>query len=111
MLYQFIYSFLLPPGIFIFVMLAISIWLIIRHNKMAGWIILCTALGLYLASIPFFSYFLVHSLESKYHPPLHIEGDVIVMLAGGATYGTPDIGDKGMLSGSGANRLLTTARL
>lgn len=111
MLYQFIYSFLLPPGLFILFLFGFGIWLIIKHNKMAGRITLILALALYLVSTPFISYPLLHSLETRYQPPTKPDGDVIVMLAGGATYDTPDIGGNGMLNGSGANRLLATARL
>jgi len=54
---------------------------------------------------------LVKSLESKYSPPVEINGDVLVMFGNGVTLDTPDLNDPGHLSGSAANRLLTAARL
>lgn len=53
----------------------------------------------------------MRSLESRYHPPETVSGDVIVMLGGGATADTPNVHGKGHLSGSAANRLLTAAQL
>ncbi|WP_236692689.1 YdcF family protein [Aneurinibacillus tyrosinisolvens] len=50
-------------------------------------------------------------MEDRYHPPTQIQGDVLVMLGGGATSGTPDVNGAGQLSGSAANRLLTVVRL
>lgn len=111
MLYQFIYSFLLPPGIFIIILFAFGLWLFSKKNKRAGKIAFIIALALYLVSTSFLSYPLLQSLENRYAPPAKIDGDVIIMLAGGATFDTVDIDGIGMLSGSAANRLLTTARL
>lgn len=50
-------------------------------------------------------------LEHAYTLPVNPKGDVIVMLGGGATYGTPGANGGGNLTGDGANRLLTTATL
>jgi uncharacterized SAM-binding protein YcdF (DUF218 family) len=47
----------------------------------------------------------------KYQPPQIVKGDCIVMLGAGATSDTPDSDGNGQLSGFGANRLLTTARM
>jgi uncharacterized SAM-binding protein YcdF (DUF218 family) len=47
----------------------------------------------------------------KYQPPQIVNGDVIVMLGAGATNDTNDVDGRGELSGFGANRLITTARL
>lgn len=53
----------------------------------------------------------MHPLEYKYQPPAKINGDVIVMLGGGATLDTPNLYGKGHLSGAAANRLLTCIQL
>ncbi len=109
---KFVYSFLLPPGIFILLFLAISVFTF-RKSKILSILLFGMSLMLYLVSIPFVSNVLMRSLEGYYHPPQieELTGDVIVMLGGGATPDTPDVDGLGQLSGSAANRLLTTARL
>ena len=108
---KFIYNFLLPPGIFVVLMLILTGWLYQREKKAAR-LLLLLAILLYTSSMPFVGNLLIHSLESRYHPPQIIKGDVIITLGGGATSDTPDIdGSLGHLSGSASSRLLTTARL
>ncbi|MFC3884654.1 YdcF family protein [Bacillus songklensis] len=107
---KFIYGFLLPPGIFILLLLGLSIWLYRQHRWEAKCLFIIT-MGLYVSSIPYVGDRLIHSLEKRYEPPHELYGDVIVMLGGGATSDTPDITGPGHLSGSAANRLLTAARL
>lgn len=51
------------------------------------------------------------TLEQQYNQPSRLTGDIIVVLGGGATEGTPDLDGEGNLSGPAANRLLTAARL
>ena len=110
-LIKFIYNtFILPPGIFIFLLFAVSGLLFRRDKKIASALILIT-FCLYITSTSYVSDLLILSLENRYHPPAKINGDVIIMLGGGATLDTPDIDGLGQLTGSAANRLLTTARL
>ena len=104
-------SFILPPGIFFlgFIVLAIFLW---RRKEQA---IASAFVGLtfvfYLLSTSLVAEPLLSSLESVYEPPTDPKGDVIIMLGGGATKDTPDLDGEGGLSGSPANRLLTTVRL
>jgi uncharacterized SAM-binding protein YcdF (DUF218 family) len=107
---KFIYGFLLPPGLFVTVLALLSV---ILFRKKSKWAILLGAVTclMYLSFIPLTGILLVHPLENHYQPPEKPKGDVLVMLGGGATLGTPDLGGKGQLSGNAANRLLTTFRL
>lgn len=108
---KFIYTtFFMPPGIFIFILLALSIWLY-KRDKKAAIVLFAVNFIFYLCSTSLLSDLLVKSLESKYRPPVKVTGDVLVMLGNGATLDSPDINGSGLLSGSAANRLLTTARL
>ncbi|XER12267.1 hypothetical protein SATMO3_24570 [Sporomusa aerivorans] len=66
---------------------------------------------LYLISTPLVGDALIRSLESRYSPPPAVNGDVIVMLGGGATADTPNVHGLGHLTGFAANRLLTAAQL
>ena len=108
---KFLYNtFLLPPGIFIIAQLLLSGWLFRRDKKIAITLVSVT-FCLYIASTSYIGDLLIRSLEIRYKPNTNITGDVIIMLGGGATLDTPDIDGLGQLSGSAANRLLTTARL
>lgn len=108
---KFLYSFVLPPGIFIVILLAAGAWLWIKRNKAPAIGALAFALLLYACSISAISDGLMRSLENSYAPPAEAEGDVIVVLGGGATVDTPDIDGVGNLYGMAGNRLLTAARL
>lgn len=107
---KFVYSFVLPPGIFVLLLLGMAIWLW-RKNRRPALVLLAVTLLLYLSMTPVVSDTLIGSLERKYPQPQAVEGDVIVILGGGATSGTPDLDGQGNLSGPAANRLLAAARL
>ncbi|MDD9147963.1 YdcF family protein [Sporolactobacillus sp. CQH2019] len=106
---KFVYGFILPPGLFVTLLVILSIR--IRRHRPVAIITGSLAVLLYLSYIPITGDLLLHPLENAYQPPSHPSGDVIVMLGGGATPDTPDINGKGQLSGDAANRLLTTFRL
>ncbi|WP_090109584.1 YdcF family protein [Cohnella sp. OV330] len=107
---KFIYSFVLPPGIFVLLLLSASVWLW-RKSRRPAMLIAAVALLLYLSVIPLTSQPLIKGLERQYDQPNAASGDVIVVLGGGATRGTPDLGGEGNLSGGAANRLMTAVRL
>lgn len=104
------YTFLLPPGIFIVALFVLCGWLYRKERKVAIALLVITSC-LYILSTPFTGEALIRSLENRYSPSTTIDGDIIVMLGGGSTLDTPDIDGLGNLTGSAANRLLTTARL
>ncbi|CAI6080014.1 hypothetical protein COHCIP112018_02872 [Cohnella sp. JJ-181] len=101
---------MLPPGIFVLLLLAAAVWLWKKARKQA-WLIAGIALLFYLSVIPLTSQTLIRSLERQYDQPDAVQGDVIVVLGGGATRSTPDLGGEGNLGGGAANRLLTAVRL
>ena len=107
---KFIYHFFLPPGIIVVFLVLIGA-LLHKRDKLFARLVFAAALLLYLSLIPLTGDLLVHTLENRYTPPSKINGDVIVILGGGATLDTPDIDGKGQLSGFAANRLLTGVRL
>jgi len=110
-LIKFIYqTFLLPPGLFIVLFLFLA-WRIKRKNPGIAQKIGVLTLAFYLFSTPLVGDRLIHSLESRYQPSSPTGGDVIIMLGGGATLDTPNLNGKGHLSGSAANRLLTSLQL
>lgn len=104
-------SFLLPPGIFLvaFIVLALVLW---RKERGIAKVLLSISFIFYLLTTSLVADSLLGSLERRYEPPTNIAGhDVVIMLGGGATNGTPDIDGQGNLGGNAANRLLTAARL
>ncbi|BBB92342.1 MAG TPA: YdcF family protein [Methylomusa anaerophila] len=112
MLYiKFFYStFLLPPGIFILIFLLYFIYLFRLDRRKATLGLLITFI-FYLTATHLVGDYFIRSLEGRYSPSLAPNGDVIVMLGGGATMDTPNVNGTGNLSGSAANRLLTSAQL
>lgn len=107
-LYQ---TFLLPPGILIIFLIFCCFWLYRKRifNFLKVFVVF-TAI-LYISSIPIVADGLIRSLENRYTSPSEVEGDVIIMLGGGATLDTPNVNGFGHLSGYAANRLLTCAQL
>ncbi len=108
---KFLYStFLFPPGIIIIALLLLFLHLYKRRcsGVRVGFLLLFI---FYLSSIPLISGQLIRSLEARHEPPSYVQGDVIVMLGGGATLDTPNVHGLGHLSGFAANRLLTCAQL
>ncbi len=107
---KFLYTvFLFPPGVFILALLLLAWWR--RRSRALARAALAAAVLLYLASSPLISGSLVRNLETRHTPPARIGGDVIVVLGGGATLDTPNLGTRGHLSGTAANRLLTGLQL
>lgn len=106
-----IVGFLLPPGIFVILLTLSAIWL--RHLRPLSTIVVMMGVLLYLLSIPLTADRVMRTLESRFQPSGSqvAKADVLVMLGAGATLDTPNVGGSGNLSGSGANRLLTTAEL
>ena len=108
---KFLYeTFLLPPGIFIIALSIFNLWLY-RRNRKAFLCLLPIVILFYISSTYWLGEGLIRSLESRYHPPLKLNGDVLVVLGGGSTYDTPNIHGAGHLSGNAANRLLTCVQL
>ncbi|HBE76948.1 MAG TPA: YdcF family protein [Firmicutes bacterium] len=111
-LIKFIYiTFILPPGIFILLFLLLSGWLLVRKQRIIAGVLLGITILLYAGSSFVFSDLLIHALEYRYRPAKKIQGDVIVVLGGGATLDSPNLHSKGHLSGAAANRLLTAIQL
>lgn len=102
--------FLLPPGIFIVLLLLLAFYLR-RKDKKSTRLVLALAFLLYIFSTPFVGDLLLFPLESRYSPPEKLQGDVLVMLGGGATGHVPDVNGTGTMNGSSCNRLMTVARL
>ncbi|MGU3470085.1 YdcF family protein [Paenibacillus sp. D51F] len=111
---KFVYSLLLPPGLFL-LLLGVAVWRAWIRDRKWTWLPLLLLVALYLMSSGLASDALVRSIESRYPQPspadVRLQGDVLVVLGGGATPDTPDLEGLGNLSGSGEARLLAAVRL
>ncbi|QGQ48229.1 YdcF family protein [Metabacillus sediminilitoris] len=107
---KFIYSFFTPPGIFPTALFILSYFTFKRNKLLFKWI-LSIAIVNYLYVIPITGQLLLLPLEQKYSVPKNLDGDVLVMLGGGATHDTHDLNGKGHLSGAASSRLISTVQL
>ncbi|MFT8872034.1 MAG: YdcF family protein [Sporolactobacillus sp.] len=107
---KFMYGFLLPPGLFITLLVLLSVLLWKRGARAWKAAALLSVL-LYIFLIPLTGILLLRPLETTYNLPHHLDGDVIVMLGAGATPDTQDESGSGQLLSDGSARLLTVYRL
>lgn len=114
-LLKFIASFLLPPGIFFVCLwgLAAYLWRTGRctSQRRAAAAVFGVTTAFYLLSTSLVADALMSRLESVYDQPANPQGDVIVMLGGGATVDTPSFGEKGNLTAVPSARLLAAVEL
>ena len=82
-----------------------------RRQRSMSYVVGTCAILLYLLASPVVSEALVRSLESRYSPSADLKGDVVIVLGGGATLDTPDVGGQGHLGAHAANRLVTGMQL
>ena len=104
-------SFVLPPGIFFVLLWGVAFWCWRRRERRIAAALAGITLAFYLLSTAFVAEPLMRSLEAVYVPPEQPQGDVIIMLGGGAFKDTPDVDGTGTLCSSPSNRILTAVRL
>ncbi|MGD8267209.1 MAG: YdcF family protein [Desulfobacterales bacterium] len=103
--------FLWPPGLFILVFIAASLWQIARGRRRASLFCLLTAVLMWLAAITPTADLLLRPLEARYPLPAALDGDVILVLGGALYAGAPDIDGVGAPNAEACERLLAAARL
>ena len=106
-------AWILPPGIFILLALALTVRLF-KIDKLLSVAVLIGTIIFYLLCTGLVAEKLMGWLEEIHTPPAQIEtsgADVIVLLGGGAISQVPDVDGVGALCASPANRLLTAVRL
>jgi uncharacterized SAM-binding protein YcdF (DUF218 family) len=109
-LIKYVYSFFIPPGLFISVLIALSIGLYKKQRTAAKllWAVTCF---IYLFTTPLAASVLLGSLEHRYSLPAAVQGDVIVVLGGGAIGSTPDVDGIGSLTGTTLTRVVAAYKL
>ena len=103
--------FLLPPGIFILLLLIIGLAIIVRRHWRGGIGYLFFGLGLYALSISPVANRLVQGLEADFSFPVQPTGDVIVLLGGGTIQGVPDLTGTAAPTPLMMGRIVTAVRL
>ena len=106
-------AWILPPGIFILLALALAVRLF-KIDKLLSAAVLVGTIIFYLLCTGLVAEKLMGWLEEIHTPPAQIEtsgADVIVLLGGGAISQVPDVDGVGALCASPANRLLAAVRL
>ncbi len=104
-------AFILPPGVFVAILLLSGIWFLYRRNRIAGIINCILGTLLWLSSILPVSDIMLRGLESGLGIPEDIRGDVIVLLAGGVYDDVPDMSGLGAPSEDTLARIITAVRL
>ena len=104
-------AWVLPPGIFFLAMWYVAWRLYKKREKRLAAMLAALVFVFYLFCTSMVSERLMGALESAYTPPENPQGDVVIMLGGGAFPDTPDVSGQGTLCSSPANRLLTAVRL
>ena len=105
-------SWVLPPGCLILLLVGIAFYAWKKRGaKDVALMIFAVAFTLYILCTSFVAEKSLGILESAYSPPENPQGDVIIMLGGGAMPDSPDVDGTGALCSAPANRLLTVVRL
>ena len=103
-------SIILPPGIFIVILLLLGLRLMFSWRRTAGFICIVLAVTLYGLSVQPLSARLVAGLEARFPIPENPTGDAIVLLGGGH-HPMLDRGSVGVPKGETWGRIFTAARL
>jgi uncharacterized SAM-binding protein YcdF (DUF218 family) len=103
--------FFVPPGLFIVLLLLSSLWFLRRKNRKASAINFFLAFFIWLISISPVSDAMLRGLEGQFSIPGNPEGDVIILLGGGANDEVPDLSGIGAPSEEMMGRVVTAVRL
>lgn len=103
--------FLLPPGIFILIFVAVGIVLVFRRHWRVGLMNFFFGMALWVLSIAPVANWLMHGLEAEFSIPSNPSGDVIILLGGGVIQRVPDLSGMGAPSPLMMGRIVTAVRL
>ena len=107
---KFITPFLLPPGIFIAILIFSGL-LFLRKSRKAGVLNILIGISLWVLSVGPVSDALMKGLENNLTLPADPRGDVLILLGGGAYDGVRDLTGVGAPSEDTLARIVTVARL
>lgn len=102
---------LLPPGIFILLLLIVGVALTFSRRWRIGLFNLALGLALWAVSTVPVSNLLIQGLESGYSIPKNPSADVIILLGGGVIQRVPDLSGTAAPSSSTLGRIVAAVRL
>jgi uncharacterized SAM-binding protein YcdF (DUF218 family) len=108
---SFLTPFILPPGLFISILIITGVGFLYKKKWKAGIMALIFGGFMWALSISPVSDALIRGLESKYSIPGNVKGDVIILLGHGVFNEAPDLTGLGAPSGSYLTRIVTAVRL
>ncbi len=103
--------FLLPPGIFVVLLILSAVWFLFKKDFRAAMVNLLIGLFMWALSISPVSDVLLGGLEFGFEIPGNPQGDVVVVLGGGVYETAPDLSGLGAPSAAFLERIVTAARL
>ncbi len=104
-------AFLLPPGIFVVILLFSGLWFLFKKNWKVGVINCLLCIFIWAFSISPVADAMLRGLESGLKIPEAPDGDVIILLGGGVYDNAPDMTGIGVTSEEMSARLVTAVRL
>jgi uncharacterized SAM-binding protein YcdF (DUF218 family) len=102
---------LLPPGIFISILIITGAWFLYKKKRNTGIVTLIFGCFMWALSISPVADSLIRGLESQYGIPKKVQGDVIILLGHGIFDEAPDLTGLGAPSGIYLTRMVTAVRL
>lgn len=104
-------AYMMPPGIFVVILLIAGIWFFVKRWRFAGIFNITIAIALWALSINPVSDYLLRGLEHEFVIPKKVSADVIVLMGGGSDLQAPDLTGIGSPGNDMLARVVTTARL
>jgi len=103
--------FLLPPGLFVAILILLGVWRISRKHVKSGLSLLGMGLLMWSLSIGPVADLFIRPLNSSYPLPGKPQGDVIILLCGGAHHDVKDFSGMGRPSSGTLERMTDAVRL
>ena len=103
--------FLLPPGIFITLLIFTGAWFLHKKKWKPGIVMLIFGCFMWALSISPISDAMIRGIESEYDVPKNVKGDVIILLGRGVCDKAPDLTGLGAPSDMYLTRIVTAVRL
>jgi len=104
-------AFLLPPGIFVVLLLSSGMYFLFKKNWRVGIMNCFIGIFIWALSISPVADAMLRGLESDFEIPPNPRGDVIILLGGGAYDKAPDLSGTGVPSEVTLGRIVTAVRL
>jgi len=104
-------QFIVPPGLFIGLLILLSLRLLFKKQWRTGLIMFIIAGSMWLLSISPVTDRMLRGLEEGFSIPEHPLGDAIILLGGGINEGVADISGVGAPSDESLSRIVTAVKL